>query len=275
MLGDDQIFENRHPGKQAHILEGAGDTSLPGDLEPVHPFEQQRFAVDVHDETANARLVEAGKAVEDGGLAGAVRSDNGGDLAGIGSERQIVDRDQPAEAHRQMLDEEQRLPDFVGAGHGAAERRVWRRSEGSRCPKSPRGRHTMIATIAAPKISMRNSAKARPNSGKVTSRIAASTTPIWLPMPPSTTIARIVADSIKVKLSGLMKPCRVAKKQPAKPPSIAPMPKAESLTLVGLMPNARQATSSSRRASQARPIGSRRRREVKRFVTRANARMTK
>ena len=52
----------------------------------------------------------------------------------------------------------------------------------------------MIATIAAPNTSMRNSAKARPNSGSVTKRIAASTTPIWLPMPPSTTIARIVAD---------------------------------------------------------------------------------
>ena len=30
-------------------------------------------------------------------------------------------------------------------------------------------------------------------------------------MPPSTTMARISADSLKVKDSGLMKPCRVAK----------------------------------------------------------------
>ena len=36
----------------------------------------------------------------------------------------------------------------------------------------------------------------------VTSRIAASTTPIWLPMPPSTTIARIVADFDKCKTLG-------------------------------------------------------------------------
>ena len=47
--------------------------------------------------------------------------------------------------------------------------------------------------------------------------MAASTTPIWLPMPPSTTIARMIADSMKVKLSGLMKPCRAAKNEPAKP----------------------------------------------------------
>jgi branched-subunit amino acid transport system permease len=93
--------------------------------------------------------------------------------------------------------------------------------------------------------------------------------------PPSTTIARIVADSMNVKLSGLMKPCRVAKKQPPKPPSIAPMPKAESLTFVGLMPRARQATSPSRKASQARPIGSARKRKVNRLATSAKARMTK
>ena len=89
-------------------------------------------------------------------------------------------------------------------------------------------------------------------------------------MPPSTTIARIVADSMKVKLSGLMKPCRVAKKQPAKPPNIAPIAKADSLTLVGLMPSARQAISSSRSASQARPTGSLRMRNVKKLVISAS-----
>ncbi len=45
------------------------------------------------------------------------------------------------------------------------------------------------------------------------STTAAMTTPIWLPMPPSTTMARMMADSMKVKLSGLMKPWRVAKKR--------------------------------------------------------------
>ena len=80
---------------------------------------------------------------------------------------------------------------------------------------------------------------------------------------------------MKVKLSGLIKPWRVAKKQPAKPPNIAPIAKAESLTVVGLMPSARQATSSSRSASQARPTGNRRMRNVKALVTSAIARITK
>ena len=39
-------------------------------------------------------------------------------------------------------------------------------------------------------------------------------------------MATIIADSIKVKLSGLTNVCFVAKKAPAKPPNIAPMAKA-------------------------------------------------
>ena len=53
--------------------------------------------------------------------------------------------------------------------------------------------------------------------------MAAMATPIWLPMPPRTTIARIIALSMKVKDFGLMKPCRAAKNAPAKPPNTAPM----------------------------------------------------
>ena len=52
-----------------------------------------------------------------------------------------------------------------------------------------------------------------------------------------------------------MKPCRAAKNEPAKPPNIAPIANAVSLVLVVLMPSERQAISSSRSASQARPTG--------------------
>ena len=99
----------------------------------------------------------------------------------------------------------------------------------------------------------------------------ASTTPIWLDMPPSTTIARIIADSRKLKLSGEMKPCLVAKNEPAKPPNMAPMAKAVSLVLVVLMPSERQAISSSRKASQARPMGNLRSRLVTKKVASASA----
>jgi len=103
--------------------------------------------------------------------------------------------------------------------------------------------------------------------------MAAIATPSCEPMPPSTTMARITADSRKVKLSGLTKPWRTAKNEPAKPPNIAPMEKAVSLVLVVLIPSDRQAISSSRRASQARPTGSLRRRSVTKAVRKASPRM--
>ena len=118
---------------------------------------------------------------------------------------------------------------------------------GSREPTRPRGRQTMIATIEAPKISIRYSCRSRKNSELPISTTAATATPTWLPRPPSTTIASTSADSWKVKDSGLMKPCRVAKNDPAKPPNMAPMAKAVSLVVTVLMPSERQAISSSRR----------------------------
>src|ERR1700755_2713901 len=97
--------------------------------------------------------------------------------------------------------------------------------------------------------------------------IAASATPSCEPMPPSTTMASTSADSWKVKDSGLMKPCRVAKNAPAKPPNIAPVANAVSLVVVVLMPSARQATSSSGSPSQEAaqadrdPVGQKRERQ--------------
>ena len=85
------------------------------------------------------------------------------------------------------------------------------------------------------------------SSGTPIMTAAAIATPSCEPMPPSTTIARMVADSMKVKLSGLTKPWRTAKNEPAKPPNIAPSANAVSLVVVVLMPSDRQAISSSRK----------------------------
>ena len=150
----------------------------------------------------------------------------------------------------------------------------------------PRGLQTMISTIPKPNSSMRYwvGSKSLPNTAlrKSSSRMisvppimmtAAIATPSRLPIPPSTTMATITADSMKVKLSGEMNPCRAAKNDPAKPANIAPMANAVSLVLVVLMPSERQAISSSRNASHARPIGSRRSRTVSAAVTSASARM--
>ncbi|MCY1529687.1 hypothetical protein D9M68_648470 [compost metagenome] len=102
--------------------------------------------------------------------------------------------------------------------------------------------------------------------------MAARMIPSCEPMPPSTTMARMIADSMKVKDCGLTRPCRAAKKLPAKPAKQAPRVKAESLIAVGFMPSARQAISSSRRASQARPIGMRNRRLITNRVSNTSTR---
>ena len=82
---------------------------------------------------------------------------------------------------------------------------------------------------------------------------AAMMTPAMEPMPPSTTMERIMADSMKVKLEGLMKVVLAAKMTPANPAQHEPSANAESLTRVMSMPMASQAISSSRRAWRASP----------------------
>ena len=75
-------------------------------------------------------------------------------------------------------------------------------------------------------------------------------------MPPRTTIATIIADSINVKLSGLTKACLVAKNAPAKPPNVAPIAKAVKFCICwDLLLRDLHAISSSLKASQALPTG--------------------
>ena len=82
VLGDEEIFQKRHAGEQPHILKRARDPRLAGDAEFRHALEQERGAVRVGElQPADRRLVEAGDAVEQRGLAGAVRADQRGDLA--------------------------------------------------------------------------------------------------------------------------------------------------------------------------------------------------
>ena len=55
---------------------------------------------------AGGRLVEAGDAIEDGGLARAVGADQCSDVAALCRERQIVDSDNAAKTHREVIDGE-------------------------------------------------------------------------------------------------------------------------------------------------------------------------
>src|SRR5262249_14949428 len=279
VLGDQQILEHRHAGEEADVLERTGDARELGDAEIEQALEQIGGAVRMREaDHADARVIEPRDAVEDRGLAGAVGADERCDVAALRREAHIIDRDQAAKPHAQVLDGKD------GIGRRAHERPSATRSagtslalpsetEGVRVATSPRGRQIMISTMAMPNTSMRYCANSRNSSKAPSMAKAAIATPSCEPMPPSTTIASTSADSEKVKDSGLMKPWRVAKNDPAMPPNMAPMAKAVSLVVVVLMPSERQAISSSRSASQARPIGRRRRRNVTQLVSSAKARI--
>ena len=72
-------------------------------------------------------------------------------------------------------------------------------------------------------------------------------------MPPRTTIASTVNDTMNVNWSGLTVTSFDALNTPAMPAVDAPSAKASSLVVTVLMPLAAAASSSSRIASQARP----------------------
>src|SRR5580698_320173 len=99
---------------------------------------------------ARTRLVETGDAVEHGGLAGAVRPDQCGDVAPLGGKRQVVDGDDAAKAHRQMIDGQNAVahpwPSLTRSEEIASLCR--RNTVGARCPISPRGRQIINSTMA-------------------------------------------------------------------------------------------------------------------------------
>src|SRR3546814_10990907 len=79
-----------------------------GDAETLHPLQQEVAVPGRQRQPSDGRLVEAGEAVEQRRLAGAVGADDAGDLGRAGGEGDVVDGQQAAEAHGQVLDRQQR-----------------------------------------------------------------------------------------------------------------------------------------------------------------------
>src|SRR5262245_6161220 len=101
---------------------------------------------------ARRRLVEAGDAVEHGGLAGAVRPEQRGNLAPFRGKGQLADGDDAAKAHRQAIDGEDR-PAHPCPSLTRSEEIAWffsRKTVGARWPTSPRGRQIIRSTMAKP-----------------------------------------------------------------------------------------------------------------------------
>ena len=91
------------------------------------------------------------------------------------------------------------------------------------------------------------------------------------PMPPKITIASTPIDSMKVKLSGLTKPCFAEKSTPMAAANDAPTANARSFMRTTGTPMATAAISSSRIAFHARPIGEFSSRRVTKTIARSRA----
>ena len=72
-----------------------------------------------------------------------------------------------------------------------------------------------VGSKSGPKIDFSQSSSRRSSVPPIMTT-AAMATPTWLPMPPSTTMARIVAASMKLKDSRLTKPCRAREERAGK-----------------------------------------------------------
>src|SRR5581483_5221844 len=134
---DEDVLEHGHRPEQLEVLERAGDPAADHavlrDAEKALAFEAQLSRVG---------SVEAGDEVEDGRLAGAVRADQADDLALRHVERDVVDRDDPAEAARDVPDLQQRHPRrtlLPRPGEGAPPDLAYVDREGSTRGKSEGG----------------------------------------------------------------------------------------------------------------------------------------
>ena len=104
VAADHHVLQHGHVAEQTDVLEGAGHAQRRDEvgLAPVEQMLLAVGAVQVHG--AFRGLVDAGDAVEEGGLAGAVGADEGHDLTFVDGQVQLVEGAQTAEVTRQALD---------------------------------------------------------------------------------------------------------------------------------------------------------------------------
>src|SRR5690606_21943125 len=105
MAADEDVFEDGHVGEEANVLEGARDSER---AHLVHGKAGDAVAVEAY--LACSGAVEAGDAVEERGLAGAVGADEPVDCPGRDGDGQAGERVEAAEAHANV--------DGFEGGHG-------------------------------------------------------------------------------------------------------------------------------------------------------------
>src|SRR5215471_1047127 len=100
---DEHVLEHRHVRTELEVLERPRDAEA---HDAIRGLAQHVLAVEAHG--AAVRPVEPRDDVERRRLAGAVRPDQAGDLSVVDGERQLVEREDSAEAPTDVLDLEQR-----------------------------------------------------------------------------------------------------------------------------------------------------------------------
>ena len=117
MKSGQHVLEHGHLPEQFRILERPRD-ALPRELIAGQPGNAGAEECDA----AFARNIEPGNQVEQAGLAGAVRSDQGVDGTGLDLEADIVDRGQSAEPHGEGFGLERYLLGFVAGTENFRQR---------------------------------------------------------------------------------------------------------------------------------------------------------
>src|SRR5262249_48783933 len=114
------VVEDGHASEQGDVLEGAGDPALSAAMR-----RQVRDVPSVEADAPARRRVDAADAVEDAGLAGAVRADDGEELMRFDIEAHAGEGRHAAEAQAQVIEGEERHQAAPLPGGRRAEHQAW------------------------------------------------------------------------------------------------------------------------------------------------------
>src|SRR6266542_3404075 len=288
----EHVLDRGHVGEEPDVLERAAD---PERRDLIGAEAAERDAAARHG--AAVGRIQTREDVEQRRLAGSVGSNDRRDAA-IEREVDVGDSGEPTEALGDpagLEERHQRTGATVSGASGVDARAAssrWRRRTG----RMPWGRKIIMSTRMIPKI-MRSyfagsscvgrfarfhpstvtpaffSSLSQSDSPFRTWRFSTVTTvapmiaPGIEPMPPRMTMARTPMDSRNVNDSGLMNTCLAENTTPITPAKEAPHAKESSLARTSGTPIACAASSSSRMASQARPMWESSRRRLTRTTT--------
>src|SRR6267378_3392560 len=192
-LGRARLGGHAHVVEHGDLREDVGDLERLGQAEAVHALGRQpRDVLAPEADASGVRREQPRDDVEEGGLAGAVRSDHREDLAGLDAEAHVRQRGQRREALGDVVDLED---------HAAARAREKIR----RSPSSPRGMNSTM-TMRTPPMTMKyQSTTEETLSRRIVKNAPPMIGPTRVPRPPIMTEMMNSPDSVHSMRSGVAK----------------------------------------------------------------------